>query len=138
MKHIYTIPGEPAPWKNPLQRGRTSYDGQQKMKNAWSISLEYQREGQPFYIKKPLELDIAFYYAVPTSLKPKHKDELYNKPYPFQGGVDHLIRFMFESCRGILFDNESTITDVTVIKRYSINPRTEFSLSIVGDEDNER
>jgi Holliday junction resolvase RusA-like endonuclease len=126
--HTYTIPGQPIPWARPRISGRTFFDSQRPIKNIWAISLQYQREGQPFYEKTPLELVCHFYFSIPASYNPKRRKELDGEPYLYKGDLDNCVKFIGDNCNAILFDDDCTIFKINATKTYSLNPRTEFAL----------
>lgn len=128
LVHTYTIPGQPIAWARPRLSGKTFYDSQRPIKNNWAISLEYQKENQPFYEKTPLQLIVNFYFSIPVSYKPSRREELIGQPYLYKGDLDNLVKFVLDNCNAILFDDDCTIFQLTATKTYDINPRTEFAL----------
>ncbi len=126
--HTYIIPGQPIPWARPRLSGKKFFDGQKAIKNNWNIALEYQSEKQPFYQKTPLHLIVNFYFSIPTSYKPHHRDALIGKPYLYKGDLDNLVKFLLDNCNALLFDDDCTIYQLTASKTYALEPRTEFAI----------
>jgi Holliday junction resolvase RusA-like endonuclease len=130
--HTYTIPGTPIPWARPRISGKTFYDSQKPLKNNWAISLQYQHEGQPFYLKTPLHMIINFYFSPPNSLRPSKQNELLTKPYLYKGDLDNLCKFVLDNCNAILFDDDCTVWKIEASKSYDKHARTEFAF-IAGE-----
>ena len=129
MSHTYVIHGLPVPWARPGKSGKRSYDTQKLLKLQWSVSIENQREGQPFYVQTPLIFSANFYFPVPASLKPANKEALIGKPYVAKPDIDNLVALIWDTCNEVLFDDDSRICFIESIgKWYDYDARTEFSL----------
>lgn len=126
--HTYIVPGDPIPWERARLNGKTFFDAQRYIKNNWAISLQYQRETQPFYEKIPLQLIAHFYFSAPQSLRPQKREELIGQPYIHKKDVDNLIKFLCDTCTGILYQDDCLIYSVYSTKTYDLEPRTEFAL----------
>lgn len=126
--HTYTVPGDPIPWERARLNGKTFFDIQRPLKNNWAIALQYQAENQPFYEKEPLLLIAHFYFAVPASLRPQRREELVGQPYTHKKDLDNLIKFLSDTCTGILYRDDCLIWSIFSTKSYALTPRTEFAL----------
>ena len=124
--HTYTIKGTPVPWARPRQNGRVFFDSQRSIKNLWAVSLENQAEGQPFYNRTPLHLDVKFIFQPPTGFKPLTRVSLMGKPYILKKDLDNMVKFVMDSCSGILFDDDSCIYKVSAEKVYGEEACTTF------------
>lgn len=128
MSHKYIIHGDPVAWMRPGKSGRRTYDTQKALKLHWAISIEGQKEEQPFYVKTPLIFSAMFYFRVPQSLKPSSREKLYGRPFYSKPDSDNLIKLVWDICNELLFDDDSRIVLIeNVGKFYDKEPRTEFS-----------
>lgn len=96
-------------------------------------------------IKKPIEKDIplkievVFYMKTPKALSNVKKNaykldkeimRVTKKP-----DIDNLFKAILDGLNGIAFHDDNQITDATLKKRYSLNPRIEIEITEVGDID---
>lgn len=130
--HTYLIPGTPTAWARPRTSGRMFFDSQKQLKSIWAISLESQKNQQPFYIKTPLLLIAHFYFEPPVSLSPAKREALIGTPYLFKPDLDNLTKLIGDACNAILFDDDCTIVDIQTRKAYDHEARTEFALIPLG------
>ena len=125
--HTYVIPGQPIAWARPRLNGRTFFDCQKPIKANWAVSLEYQRELQPFYSKVPLEFIVNFYFSIPLSYKPERRAKYRLQPFTFKPDIDNAVKFVLDCCSAILFDDDCSIFKIVATKQYDMDPRTEFA-----------
>ena len=133
--HTYCIPGTPTAWARPGTNRQRFYDTQKSLKSLWAISLENQKEDQPFYTKTPLLLVARFYYRPPLHLKPHSKQELLLSPYNHRADLDNLIKLILDTANCVLFDDDSCIVSIHASKVYHPHERTEFALIPLSKED---
>jgi len=126
--HTYIVPGDPIPWERARVNKGRFFDAQRPKKNNWAISLQYQSEKQPFYEKQPLHLIAHFYFPVPNSLRPNRRQELIGQPYIYKKDLDNCVKFLMDTCAGILYHDDCLIYSVYSTKVYDLEPRTEFAL----------
>lgn len=131
--HTYMIPGTPIAWARPRLSGKTFYDAQKPIKNNWAISLQYQQEGQTFYLKTPLHMIINFYFEPPASLRPSKRRAMVGLPYLYKADIYNLCQFVLDNCNAILFDDDCTVFKITASKQYDLKPRTEFAIIPMGE-----
>lgn len=136
--HTYIIKGKPIAWARPKLSGKTFYDAQKPIKNNWAISLDSQRDNQPFYQSTPLHLIVNFYFEPPQSYKPAKREALVGKPFIFKGDIDNLCKWVLDNCNAILFDDDCTVFRLTACKTYALEPSTEFALIPLNVEDKPR
>ncbi len=130
--HTYVIPGAPIAWRRPGTVAKRFYDTQKSLKSNWAISLEYQKENQPFYEKTPLLLIAHFYFGIPESYSPARKAATVGQPYLYKADLDNLSKLILDACSSILFDDDCTIVELHARKSYDFDPRTEFALIPLG------
>ena len=88
---------------------------------------------------KPLEtamvVDITFYMSIPSSWTKKRKEEAYNgviRPTTRNGDIDNLIKAVLDAGNGLLWADDTFITDIVAHKRYTGDvARTEITVKEV-------
>ena len=103
------------------------YDAQKDIKLIWGIHLRNQHTG-PFF-EGPLHLDVLFAMAIPQHTNQKKKESLHGSAYIKTPDTSNMIKLVEDAAEGVLYKNDCIITRVTAVKKYDLNPRTEFTLT---------
>lgn len=128
---LYVIMGDPIALARPRFNKRTVYDAQKNKKLVAGINLRNQHGDDP-YLEGSLHLDIHFYLKIP--MQGKH-GRLDNRYHIYKPDLSNLIKFIEDIGSGIIYHDDSTICSINASKRYSVEPRTEFELTILKRED---
>ena len=130
MERKYILAGSPLA----LARCRAStnngilriWDSQAEIKVISGLQLRKQLGSEePFPAGIPLEVDCVFYFDIPKS---RHKQVHENDIMLFKPDIDNLLKFILDASNKVLFRDDSQIAILTSQKRYSQNPRTEFTI----------
>jgi Holliday junction resolvase RusA-like endonuclease len=118
----YMVPGDPTALARARHgRGKT-WDTQKDVKRNTGIFLQSQHQGD-FYLG-PLSFDVVFFLSPP--LKTKRPNNTYHH---FKPDLDNLIKFILDVATGILYKDDSVISCISAMKKYSDLPRTEIIIT---------
>lgn len=126
----YTLQGKPIPLNRPRVNTRHNriYDSQRTLKEDSILQLKLQHADGPF-IEGPLSLNATFFMPIPKSYSKKKKDETNGTLHTTVPDLSNLIKYLEDVAQGILFSNDSKISNIHAIKVYDSTPRTEFTIS---------
>lgn len=127
---IYVIKGDPIALARPRYNKRTVYDAQKNKKLVAGIELRNQHGSLPF-LEGALHLDINFFLKIPT--KSKHSC-LDNRYHIYRPDLSNLLKFIEDIGTGIIYKDDSIICSINASKRYSVEPRTEFEVTVLKRE----
>lgn len=126
MIKTYTIEIDPISWKRPgtrvLCRKPRFYDKQALEKETYANYLQLQHGKDPLF-SGPIEMIITFYMPLPRGNRTKTKYYHYSAP-----DIDNLQKFLYDACSNVVFTDDRIICKLSVIKLYSREPRTEFTI----------
>lgn len=73
-----------------------------------------------------LKVSLVFFMAIPKSTSKKKRKEMRENIilHTKKPDLDNLVKFVFDSCNNILFDDDRQIVELTASKRYSDCPST--------------
>lgn len=129
----YVINEIPIAWERavPNFSKRVMYDSQKDAKFAHGAMIRHQHGSLPMY-QGPLHLDIMFYfpYAKTKLLRKKQEEQQYVITTP---DCDNALKFMADTCNGLLYDDDKQIASVYAAKVYDDKPRTEFNIIQLKD-----
>ena len=97
-----------------------------------SINLASQHDKDPLF-EGPVHLDITFFMPIPVKTPRKRANEMLDAPCFFKPDLSNLIKFLEDLGSGVLYKDDAIIASVSAKKVYSINPRTEFSISSLSE-----
>lgn len=117
--HYFMIEGEPVSYPELKTTHYRTWSSHREHKLKYEISLGNQFENQSM-LAGPLALEVQFYFSSKTA-KPKSHS---TKP-----DLNRLVRFIQETCTGIVYGNDALLAYIFSSKHYDINPRTQFSIS---------
>lgn len=124
----YIIPTTPVAWKRAGVCGKKFYDQQISEKADYAVIIQYQHQTKPLF-SGPLELIVTFHMPIAASINKKARLNIEGSWHRYTPDLDNCLKFLLDTCTGILFDDDAIIASVIAKKVYSCNPRTEFSIS---------
>lgn len=132
IKH-YSIPINPIAWKRAGISKNRFYDTQAHEKNSCGLIVIQQHNNEPPFENKPLGIRVVFHIRAPKS---KSKFNLtWHYTYPDE---DNFKKFLYDMLTdsGVIQDDRLFAHSETY-KVYSKDPRTEFSIWELSDEEYE-
>ena len=132
----YSLLGNPIPLARPRHGNGRTYNGQAVMQNRCKVELMLQHKQKPMH-EGPLHLTIHFYMPMPKSWSITKKELMVGKPHISKPDWSNLLKFVEDCGTGIIYPDDSLISSVTGTKIYDWYPRTEFSLKIWENNDEE-
>ena len=133
MRVNFTILGEPFGKQRPrhMKNGIT-YTPQKTVLYEDEVRVEYKRQARyRFPDKTPLCVVIKAYYRIPDSAGKKKREEMKNgivRPVKKPDG-DNIAKIICDSLNEIAYHDDCQITDMSVQKWYSENPRVEVMIT---------
>lgn len=126
----YVVKGNPIPLCRPrFNQGRRPWDSQREEKVRWGLNVGMQHGSAPLF-DGPIHLDVTFYFPAPQSMV-KRATEFQDIfiPHYYRPDLSNLIKFVEDAVTGILYRDDCLIVSIRAVKGYSVDPRTEFSIS---------
>lgn len=117
------IDGIPIPDARPRVTRYGTYSPRQREKNkikTYLLSLgKKPRSG-------PLRVSIFFFMAIPKATSKKKRKEMIANDitHTKKPDLDNLVKFIFDNCNGILFNDDRQIIELKASKRYGEIPST--------------
>jgi Holliday junction resolvase RusA-like endonuclease len=122
----------------PLKRHRTTksgivYDPQKDDKEAvyWLMRSKASQQNfnlPPIPKTQPLHVAFIFFMPIPKSTSDKKKTMLLATPHFKKPDIDNLIKFYLDAGRGLLWEDDSNVSDITALKIYDMDPRVEITI----------
>lgn len=117
--HNFVINGEPISYpENQHSSHFKMWSSHKEHKVKYELNLSNQYDGKPL-MKGPLALEIAFYFKLK-----RDGAKIHVQP----PDLNRLIRFIEETCKGIIYEKDSLITNIVASKKYDKLPRTQFTI----------
>lgn len=120
--HEYIIIGDPIPLARHRHGGGKTWDPQKQLKLVWSLQLLDQHNNKPWF-EGPLHIDVIFFMPKPKT-SDKQKALLEGKPHHIKPDIDNCLKFVMDCANKVIFKDDSCVSSVYVVKKYSNNPRT--------------
>ena len=130
----YILHGNPVPLARPRMNGRIVYDSQRKLKGEAIRELESQLGDEP-KVTGPVTLQVTFFLKIPK--KSSKTNKLCNRLHIYRPDLSNLIKFLEDVCNKLLYDDDCIIARIDATKRYDHEPRTEFELLPIEEEEND-
>ena len=129
MNRTYTILGIPRPQGRPrfFRRGPFvgTYDPKESRQYKDNVSAQLVAQS-PAMLDGAINMTVAFYLPRPKTL-PKKVVHHVKKP-----DVDNLIKGVMDSCKGILWHDDTQVVLLTCAKHYGDPPRVVIEVGSVG------
>lgn len=118
------ISGNPQPLKRHRHtRSGHTYNSQRDLMDQTSFIVKSQWLKKPY--STPLSLSLKFFMPIPKR-SPK---KMLGTPHYKRPDIDNLIKFILDSLNGVLWIDDSIISELTALKLYDSNPRTEIEIN---------
>ena len=142
----FAIYGMPVPLNRPraFRKGNSigMYDGQKKIKDMYRGQMEMNFNQTPFSV--PIHLDLTFHFPIPKGTsRVRTREMLDGRLVPMKRpDLDNLVKFILDCMNGIVFDDDSQVTDFHAKKIFGLEPMTiitilpQFHTKAVTDESN--
>lgn len=123
---FYQVTGEPISLQRPRFYSGRIYDSQKAAKFQYSNRLRIIHDDKPLYAG-PLHMEILFYFQPPKKMAQKKRDA--HRFHHFKPDIDNCIKWVLDCANSVLYNDDSTVSSLTVRKYYSDEPRTCIKLS---------
>jgi len=121
---MYCVNMTPIAWQKIVRSTSKMYGPQTMNKVSFGLHLNQQHNEEPLF-NKPINLEVVFYLS-------RHQKDfskgIYTSAPPC---LSNLYKFLLETIKGILIENDSIICSLTLKKVYDKNPRTEIIITEV-------
>jgi Holliday junction resolvase RusA-like endonuclease len=132
--YVYEIDGNPIPLQRHRNFGKRCYDPQKKQKADMVKFLD-------FYIKPlvgpsvALKLHVEYHMPIPKSYTKRSASEALWSPHTKKPDLTNLMKFTEDVFNGILWEDDSFISEIYGRKFYSNHPKTVFHIEIIEIEE---
>lgn len=130
----FTIPGAPVPQGRPRagkNRGKTiMYDPKESKDYKRYVSIIARQHAPKTMLEGPLSVRMKIYREIPKSTTKKDRaliSEGIKRPVT-KPDTDNYAKAVLDACNGIIFQDDSQVTDLYASKFYSDNPRVELQI----------
>lgn len=124
MKKI-TVSGQPTVLRRHRHtKSGITYNSQRKEMDDFSFEVKTQWNKTPYDV--PLKVSFSFFMAIPKSKSRK----LNGLPYVSNKDLSNMIKFAEDSLNGVVWADDRYIVEISAIKIYSDNPRTEIKVEL--------
>lgn len=130
--------GKPIPQQRPRFARRGShvhcYDNQANLKEGYKWQIKSQFKDDPWEI--PLALDLVFFMPIPKATSAIKKRQMAHGviAHMKKPDIDNLQKFVLDCLNGILFKDDSQITEIRAKKMYANKPGTLIRMIPLSDE----
>lgn len=141
MRIEFIIPGEAVGKARPRVCGGHAYTPEKtKMYEArvgWEYVRAAKKRGATGSLRPPLAVFIYAYHEPPKSWPKKRQSDARGKPWAGLPDADNICKAILDGLQGVAYDNDSAVTDVTVVKRYTEagNDKAHVRVVIRDEED---
>lgn len=123
----YRIDYTPICWKRAVPvKGRAMWDSQKQEKFMVGVSLSNQHENKPL-IEEPVHLEITFHMPRPARYRLLQE----GAPHFYTPDLSNLLKFIEDAATGVLWKDDSVITQLTAKKVYSSDPHTSLTIHVL-------
>jgi Holliday junction resolvase RusA-like endonuclease len=133
--YTFIIPGDPTPLARCRYGKGKFYDTQKNLKLVWGIHLRNQVPQELIELlplhDQAIILEVIFHFKIPHCRINKSLEGL---PHIFRPDTSNLLKFVEDAATTILFNDDCILSDINAKKRYSANPRTEFTIQFNEDK----
>lgn len=130
---VYEIPGEPIPLKRHRHSGKKCYDPQKKEKQALQWHLKSLMNGL-FAAHTAIKLVVEYHMPIPKSYSKKRTLECLKGPHAKKPDLSNLIKFTEDAFNGMVWEDDSIISEIEARKFYSATPKTVFKIEGIAQK----
>lgn len=131
---LIVIEGAPVPWMAHAGFGRRSFNPRFREKDyaVHYIKLQYGKD--PF--TGPVSVGYDFQMSISKSVSKKKHSQMVNNilEHTTRPDCTNLIKFIEDCLKGIVFVDDSQVTEIIARKRYSEHPRTVITIKPLTEE----
>ncbi len=128
---VYEIPGNPIPLKRHRHSGKKGYDPQKKEKEGLQWNIKMQIKGL-FPAHTAIKLVIEYHMPIPKSYSKRKAKECLQGPHTKKPDLSNLLKFTEDSLNGIVWEDDSLISEIEARKFYSHTPKTVFKIENIA------
>lgn len=93
-------------------------DFEKLVRDLVTLELRRVRPNVPLPTKDPVRVSIRFSFLTPKSWTKKKTKELLGRPHASKPDIDNLAKAVTDALLGIVFEDDSQIYELTLIKRW--------------------
>lgn len=130
---VYEIPGNPIALKRHRHVGKKCYDSQKKDKEVLQWHIKSLMKGL-YAAHTALKLVIEYHMPIPKSYSKRKAEEALRGPHTKKPDLSNLIKFTEDALNGIVWEDDSLISEIEARKFYSESPKTVFKIENVAEK----
>ena len=131
--HHFILEGKPIPYAAHHTHGAIHYDPQKELKDtlSWELKAQYTKTT----ISSPVRLSVIYYFPIPQSKQAKFKREPTKIHYQsVKPDIDNCTKMLLDILqRSCILLNDSQVCQLNATKLYDTHPRTEFTITLLGE-----
>ncbi len=129
---VYEIPGNPIPLQRHRHSGKKCFDSQKKEKQTLQWHIKSLIQGL-FPAHSAIKLVVEYHMPIPKSYSKKRALECLTRSHTKKPDLSNLIKFTEDALNGIMWNDDSLISEIEARKFYSEKPKTVFKIESVAD-----
>ena len=126
------IDGIPVSWRAHAGYGRKSFNPRYREREyyQWQIRSQWNQQTP---ISAPIRLDVAFHLPIPKATSKVRRLQMLNDKihHICRPDVDNLNKFLNDTLKGIVFEDDSQVVALNSRKIYGETPKTVVNLEII-------
>lgn len=124
---VYEIPGIPIPLQRHRHSGKRCFDPQKKEKETirWVLKSALNTV---YVASNAIKLVVEYHMPIPKSYSKKRAKECVLGPHATKPDLSNLIKFTEDVFNGIIWQDDSLISQIEAKKFYSPIPKTVFKI----------
>lgn len=145
----FTVPGQPKGKARPKVTVRGSYahaytpqetvEYENYVKLMYRETVNHQYDGRG-YLHGAIRANIIARFSIPKSTSKKRRLMMLQNEikYTKKADCDNIAKSILDALNGVAYDDDSQISELSVVKRYGITPLVVVTLTELGDNINEK
>ncbi len=136
----FTIPGDPRGKGRPRFSGKSgraytpkeTTEYEKLVRQCWCQQIHAPPLFTPF-LEGEIRADIRAYFRIPKSESKRHARDLAQERsgYPKKPDVDNIAKIVLDALNGLAYEDDRSVTYLTIGKLYGAEPRVEVTLTEV-------
>jgi Holliday junction resolvase RusA-like endonuclease len=124
----YILTGNPVPLYRPRFSRDHVFDSQKEIKLVMGITIRKQHENLPMFTG-PLQAVMRFY------MKPPKRNRCFSgRWHTIRPDLSNMLKMIEDVAQGIAYEDDKSICREFIEKKWDINPRVEFIVSVIDDK----
>lgn len=120
----YVVVGDPIPLARHRHGNGHTWDPQKQLKKIFYNQIAYQHLEKPMF-SGPIHIDFEFYFPIARTSKTARD----GAHHVFRPDLSNLVKFVEDAVTLLLYKDDACIASFSAAKKYSTEPRTEFTIS---------